>query len=189
MFDTGHLGRPGPGAGGDEDGLGRHPALTDGDGVRILELGPAFDKVDACAVQHAQIDAVEAVDLAVLVGDQGGPVEARTLDLPAVARGVLDVLGKMGAVGQQLLGHAAADDAGTTDPVFLTDTSAGAVHGSAAAGRDTARAGADDEEIEIVCAHQMPALQRYLTSRNTSMPYFEPSRPTPDSFMMQVPST
>jgi hypothetical protein len=29
----------------------------------------------------------------------------------------------------------------------------------------------------------MPPTQRYLTSRNSSMPYFEPSRPMPVSFM------
>src|SRR5258706_14818119 len=29
----------------------------------------------------------------------------------------------------------------------------------------------------------MPPMQRYLTSRNSSMPYFEPSRPMPLSFM------
>src|ERR1700730_4064104 len=29
----------------------------------------------------------------------------------------------------------------------------------------------------------MPPMQRYLTSRNPSMPYFEPSRPMPLSFM------
>src|ERR1700730_1066527 len=29
----------------------------------------------------------------------------------------------------------------------------------------------------------MPPMQRYLTSRNSAMPYFEPSRPMPLSFM------
>src|SRR5438034_11658144 len=29
----------------------------------------------------------------------------------------------------------------------------------------------------------MPPVQRYLTSRNSSMPYFEPSRPMPLSFI------
>src|SRR5687768_15896655 len=28
-----------------------------------------------------------------------------------------------------------------------------------------------------------PPMQRYFTSRNSSMPYFEPSRPMPDSFI------
>src|SRR6185503_1351392 len=29
--------------------------------------------------------------------------------------------------------------------------------------------------------HQIPPRQRYLTSRNSSSPYFDPSRPRPDS--------
>src|SRR5689334_4057461 len=29
----------------------------------------------------------------------------------------------------------------------------------------------------------IPPMQRYFTSRNSSMPYLEPSRPMPDSFM------
>src|SRR5271165_2227208 len=33
------------------------------------------------------------------------------------------------------------------------------------------------------CYRSMPPMQRYLTSRNSSMPYFEPSRPMPLSFM------
>src|SRR5262249_52940611 len=32
-------------------------------------------------------------------------------------------------------------------------------------------------------ADQIPPMQRYLISRKSSMPYFEPSRPVPDSFM------
>src|SRR3546814_6988998 len=57
------------------------------------------------------VDALQPVDLLVLVGDEGGPVEARALHRPAEAGRVLEILVEMGGIGEQLLRHA-ADDAG-----------------------------------------------------------------------------
>src|SRR6202171_6672064 len=49
------------------------------------------------------------------------------------------------------------------------------------------RAGGEDVRVPdappSLFYRSMPPMQRYLTSRNSSMPYFEPSRPMPLSFM------
>src|SRR3546814_6431676 len=71
--------------------------------------------------QQRLVDALQAVDLPVLVGDQGRPVEAGGRHRPAEAGGILEVLVEVGGVGQQLFRHAAADDAGAAVAVGLGD--------------------------------------------------------------------
>src|SRR5262249_56503886 len=44
---------------------------------------------------------------------------------------------------------------------------------------DALRAAGDDGDLP---GHQMPPMQRYFVSSQSSMPYLEPSRPMPDSF-------
>src|SRR5262249_62340985 len=73
-----------------------------------------------------------------------------------------------------------------TDAPRLGDRHLGAVAGGDPAGANAAGSRADDEEVEVVLGHgrylSMPAMHRYLISTKSSMPYFEPSRPRPDSF-------
>ena len=72
---------------------------------------------------------------------------------PKPAR-VLQILGEMGAVDEQFLGHAAADHAGAADPIFLGDGDPRAMRGGDPRRAHAARAGADDEEVVIVgCGH------------------------------------
>jgi hypothetical protein len=95
--------------------------------VGIFERTADLEQIDPGIAQELDIDPVEAIDFGVLVGDQSRPVEARRPDRPAEAAGILEVLGKVGAVDQELLRDAAADDAGAADPIFLADTDARAV--------------------------------------------------------------
>jgi hypothetical protein len=99
--------------------------------------------------QHLLVDAVQARDLAVLVGEQRRPVEARLTDGPAEALGDLEVLAEMRGVGEQLLGDAADVDAGTAEAAVLGDRYLGAVGGRDTTGTDSAGAPADREEIKV----------------------------------------
>ena len=71
--------RPGPTADGHEDRLGRHrlSACSQADGVAIDELGAAVDDFRAGFRQSLAVEPLQTRDLAVLVGDQRRPVEAR----------------------------------------------------------------------------------------------------------------
>src|SRR3546814_4541795 len=53
---------------------------------------------------------LQPVDLLVLVGDEGGSVEARALHRPAEAGRVLEILVEMGGIGEQLLRHARSEE-------------------------------------------------------------------------------
>jgi hypothetical protein len=105
--------------------------------------------LDAGLCQHAFIDRVEARDLAVLVPNKRGPVEARLADGPAVAARNLEILAEMRGVGEQLLRDAADVDAGAAEAAVLGDRYSGAVARGHAAGTDAARAAADREKVVI----------------------------------------
>ena len=84
--------------------------------------------------------------LAISVG-QSNSVGA---DAPAVGGAVLELLAKLRGVDEELLRHAAADDAGAADPVGLGDGDARSRRRRLPRRADAARAGADDEKIVVV---------------------------------------
>src|SRR3546814_9549262 len=67
------------------------------------------------------IGLVEPIDLADHIGALHRPVEIAIGHVPAEAPGIVQILGEMRAVDEQLLGHAAPDHAGAADAVFLGD--------------------------------------------------------------------
>ncbi|MNR06225.1 hypothetical protein D3C85_1222880 [compost metagenome] len=101
-----------PATGGDQNGFGGKPLAVDLDRMRVQQLGMAFVQGHAAVDQQVAVDAIQAIDLAVLVGDQRRPVEVGLVQRPAKAPGLFEVFGKMRAVHQQLLGNAAHVDAG-----------------------------------------------------------------------------
>ena len=113
------------------------------DGMSVFQNGATLDDLDFGTLQIGRVGALETRDLAVLVGDQRWPMEARLGNGPAVAGGVLEIVRIARGVHQKLLGYAAADDAGAADPVFLGDHDLGAVAGCDARGAHPARSGAD----------------------------------------------
>ncbi len=125
-------------------------ALLERDGVRIDELRTLHDDLDASLGDVVAIDAFQPRDLRILVGDQHVPVEFRAWHGPAETAGVLEILGKVAGIDEQLLGDAAADDAGAAETVFLGDGDARAMARRQPAGAHPARAAADDEEIVVV---------------------------------------
>ena len=105
------------------------------DGVRVSENALALQEMDLVPAQDAAVDALEAIELAVLRLDQRRPVEAGAIDAPAEAARILELVGIMRAVDQQLLRDTAAHHAGPADPALLDDRDPRAV----AAGQPEAR--------------------------------------------------
>ena len=125
-------------------------------GVGVLQHGAALHNRDLRPLQVGRIGRLEPRDLAVLVGDQRRPVEDRLRQRPAVAGGVLELVGKARGIDQKLLRHAAADHAGAADPIFLGHHDARAMARRDPRGPHAAGAGADDEKIDIVVSHTRP---------------------------------
>ena len=74
--------------------------------------------------------------------------------------GVLELLGEMAGVDEQLFRDAAADDAGAAEAVGLGDGDARAHLRGHARRAHAARTRADDEKIEIVLAHGLRSITR-----------------------------
>ncbi|MCY1360640.1 hypothetical protein D9M69_472750 [compost metagenome] len=127
--------------------------------MRVQQPRVAFQQGDAAVDQQVAVDAVETVDFAVLVGDQGGPVEIGLGEAPAESLGLLEVFGEMGTVDQQLLRHAADVDAGAAQVAALGDSHAGAEAGSKARRAHTAGTGTYDEEVEVVSHGKSPKIK------------------------------
>jgi hypothetical protein len=142
----------GQGAGGDEDGLGRDPAAVgEAERMGVLELGAKGNEL--CAGWPpgcADVELVQAVDLAVLVGDQVGQSNAALSTSSRSLRRILEGVAEGAGIDEELLRDAAADDAGAADAVLLGDGDAGAVLGGDAGGAHPAGACADDEEVVVV---------------------------------------
>ena len=109
----------------------------------------AFEQLDAGFVQQAQIDRIEAVYFAVLGLDQAWPAEHRFRDGPAIPGCVFEILCKMCRIGQQFLGHAAADYAGAAHPALFTDRHPRAVAAGANAVRTQSRLPSEERSNRI----------------------------------------
>src|SRR6266850_7467157 len=109
---------------------------------------PAHD-FNAGIAQRALVDAVQARDLAVLVGEQRLPVEAGSFHGPAEGGGDLEVLAKMRPVTEQLFREAADVDAGAAEQARLGDRDARPVAGADPAGADAAGAASYGEEVVV----------------------------------------
>ena len=116
---------------------------------------------DAGPVEVTAIGRFQPADLGVLGCSQLRPVETGFPDGPAEAGGIGELAGEARGVDQQLLGHAAADDAGAADPERLGDSDAGAVAGRNARGANPTGARADNEEIMVEGCHLPPPLESH----------------------------
>src|SRR5579872_2265116 len=72
---------------------------------------------------------------------------------PTETGGIFEFGVKSRGVDQELLGHAATDDAGTTEPVFLGDHDARPMFGGDARGANAARSASDHEKIDVMFGH------------------------------------
>jgi hypothetical protein len=101
-------------------------------------------------LQDVFVDAVEARDFLVLVGEQRLPVEARLADSPTIGGGDVEILSPVRGVGEELLRDAADVDAGAAEAVGLGDRRARAVGRGNAAGANTAGSASYGEEVVVV---------------------------------------
>ena len=102
-----------PAASRDQDMVGSMALTVDFNFMGAGNFRVALDQADAAIDQQVAINTVETVDLAVLVGNQGCPVEIGLPQAPAKTRSLLEVFGKVCAVHQQLFRHTTHVDAGT----------------------------------------------------------------------------
>src|SRR5579863_8562268 len=117
--------------------------------MRIDHFRAAADYLRAGARQQALIDAVETLDLMVLVGDKPRPVERRLARGPAETGGVLERLAEFGRVHEKLLRDAADVDAGPAQIALLRHRHPRAVPRGYPARAHAAGARADREHVEI----------------------------------------
>ena len=115
----------------------------------VDQFGALFDQLDARLVEVGAIDRGETRYLAFLGRHQRRPIEARRTDAPAEPLGVGKIVGEATGVDQQLLGHAAANDAGSADAELLRDDRLRAVLGRDSRRPDPARPGADDKKVDV----------------------------------------
>ena len=154
-------------ADGDDDALGGDGAAADVEGVGAGEGGAGLVLGDAGGFEHADVDAVEAEDFLVLLGDEGGPVVAEAAGfvgggVPAEAGGVHGVPGVFAGLHHDLLRHAADVDAGAAPVRGLGDADAGAVPGGDAGGEKDPMY---DQAVEVVLKNKKASIslvQRHL---------------------------
>ncbi len=163
-----------PSARGDQDLAGgeflaiREPHLG-----RPDNLGALLEDLHVVVGEGLGIGPFQAADLRQDIVAQHRPVEPLGRHVPAEHRGVLEVLGEMRAIDQQLLGDAAADHTGPADFMLLGDRDLGAVGGGDARCPHPARSGADHEQVEV--GHQIPALS--ISARVEASSASSPSPP------------
>ena len=142
-------------AGGDQDVLCGHFApAAQRQAVRPGYLCAIEDDLDTVIGQRVGIGGVDAIDLFHHIVAQPLPVEVEVFGhIPAEAPRVLQILGEMRAVDEQLLRHAAADDAGAADAIFLRHRHLGAMRRRNARRAGPAGTGTDDEKVVVEIAH------------------------------------
>ena len=137
-------------AGGNHDAFGGDALAAHLQRVRVDEGGARLEHGAAGAVHQLAVDAVQPADLAVLGGDQRGPVVPAGGDVPAETVAVGRAGAELAGHDHQLFGHAAHVDAGAAPEPLLRHADAGAVAGGDAGAAHAAGAAADDEEVEII---------------------------------------
>ncbi len=100
-------------------------------------------------VQRLRVEAAQAGHFGQHVVTQGRPIELRVFHVPAETTRVFKVFREMRAVHQQLLGHAAANDAGAADAILLGDCNSGAMGRGHARRTHTAGTGTDYQKIIV----------------------------------------
>lgn len=122
-------------------------------GMGIDQFRTAVEDVGLGVLQPLAIEAFEPGDFLVLRRDQLFPVEATFADAPAETFGILEIFRELRGINEQLLRHAAANDAGTAITVFFSYSHALAERGRHAAAAHAAGTTTDNEEIVVISCH------------------------------------
>ena len=151
MLDALDRGHCRAGAGGDQDGLGAELAARgEANRIRPGQLGALGEDLDAIVGQGVGIGLLQPPDFGEDVVAQHRPAEATVGNVPAEHRRIVQILGEMGTEDEQFLGHAATDDAGAANFIFLGDGDPGAMGGGDPGRAHPARTSADDEQVIVV---------------------------------------
>ncbi|MNP27066.1 hypothetical protein D3C76_1199520 [compost metagenome] len=150
QFLAGDVRYLGPATGGNEDVLGGVALTVDFHFIGTGHPRMALQQRHAAVDQQVAVDAVEALDFAVLVGNQRTPVEVPLFQGPAEACCLLKLIGHMGPVHQQLFRHAANVDASTTQVAALGHRHLRTKARSETRRTHTAGTGTNHEQIKIV---------------------------------------
>ena len=158
MFDAGNVRRhPNAAANGNQDLIRRdHPILTDQlNAVRIQKPGLGHDQLGPRLGQVGNIHPRKPSDLRIFARQKGRPVKGRGLlrQGPAKALRSLESMAKFRGIDHELFGHAAANDAGTADPVLFGDRHPSAGHGRQSRRPHAARPGTDHKQVVVMLAH------------------------------------
>ena len=143
---------------------GRKPDPVWGDDAGVL--GKARH---AGLVQVAGIGGFQPADFLVLGGHQRRPVEGGGRHLPAESAGFLESLRKARGKDQQLLGHAAADDAGAPEAETFGNAHPGTVLGGDPCRPHPSRAATDHKEVEF-SAHSFKSCRQEFRGKGHPCP-------------------
>jgi len=149
----GHVGHDRLAADRNEEAVGAVGLALDGGMARVQQARPPADALDAVALQIADVDGIQALDVRRPAVGQGAPVVAAHIDVETVIGGLVQRVRQRGRVPHHLLGHAAAIDTGPAQSVEFDQAHARAVLGGPARRRDAAAAAADDQQI-VVLSHE-----------------------------------
>src|ERR1044071_5869904 len=134
--------------------------------------------------QRLRVCAFQASHFCQHIVAQHGPVEALLGNVPTEHCGIVEVLGEMGAIDEQFLGDAAADNAGPAHLMLFGDGDARAISSGDACSSHTPGSGADHEQVEV--AHYRPALS---ISGRVEGSRFSPPSPSARLRAMSFPSS
>jgi hypothetical protein len=84
---------------------------------------------------------------------------------PAVTGSIFEFGMKPRRIDQELLGHAAANDAGAAEPIFLGNHDAGAMLGGNARRAYAARSASNDEKIDVALRHVTDRVRAFSSRR------------------------
>ncbi|MNF72792.1 hypothetical protein D3C84_547750 [compost metagenome] len=150
-----------PAAGRDQNIPGGKALAIDLDLMRIDDLRVPLMQGHAAVDQQVAINAIEAIDLAVLVGDQRRPVELRLIQAPAKTGSLLEVFGEVRTVDQQFFRHTADVHTGPAQIAAFGHGHFRTEPGGKPRSPHTAGTGANHIKVKIVGHFQSP---RQVTS-------------------------
>ncbi|MNO98264.1 hypothetical protein D3C76_900050 [compost metagenome] len=133
--------------------------------MRVDDLGVAFVQRDTAVDQQIAIDAVQSIDLAILVGNQRRPVKLRLARRPAKTLRLLEVFGEVRAVDQQFFRHAANVHTRTTQVATFGHSHFRAKTGGETRSPHASGTGTNHVKVKIVGHFQSPRQATSITTR------------------------
>ena len=153
------------GSRGDQDDSRAELAFADAHCIGPQDDCTPLQDLHVVIRQRLRIQAAEALDLVQHIVPQCPPVELRATDLPTEAPGILQILGEVRAIHEQLLRYTTANHTRTAHAVLFDDGHLRAVSRGNARGPDTAGTGSKNDEVVVKCrGHGMDTVAKWRSS-------------------------